>query len=203
MPETGGIDGDVMIIGTRNCVDQKKQFKIQEDLQDSSIDHTKHTSEDDEHESSDGESCVIKQNHGKVYVQDSYWMDVDAEKVDQLPYDVDGAKIYLIPFDPKKRFTSTKDGRPWANIFESKHSAWSGDRCMAKNKGSFECFNLHCPYYLQFHKCNRRQFTPKGACKSCGQFSERGTCEARKIWEFPGQWGEKIVTVKHFGTHSP
>ena len=33
---TGGIDGDddVMIIGTRNCVDQKIQVKIQEDLQD-------------------------------------------------------------------------------------------------------------------------------------------------------------------------
>ena len=74
VPETGGIDGDdddVMKIGTRSCVDQKKQFKIQEDLQDSSIDHTEHTSEDEEHESSDGESCVITQNHGKVYVQDS------------------------------------------------------------------------------------------------------------------------------------
>ena len=58
--------------------------------------------------------------------------------------------------------------------------------CMAKYKGSFECFNPHCPYYLQFHKCNKRQFTPKGACKSCGQFSERGTCEAQKILEFPG-----------------
>ena len=73
---------------------------------------------------------------------------------------------------------------------------------MGKRKGSFECFNPHCPYYLQLHKCNRRQFTPAGACKSCGQFSERGTCEARKIWEFPGQWVEKIVTVKHYGTHS-
>ena len=61
VPETGGIDGDddVMKIGTRSCADQKKQFKIQEDLQDSSIDHTEHTSEDEEHESSDGESCVI------------------------------------------------------------------------------------------------------------------------------------------------
>ena len=103
VPATGGIDGDddVMIIGTRNCVDQKIQFKIHEDLQDSSIDHTEHTTEDDEHESSDGELCVITRNHGKIYVQDSYWMDVDAEKVDRLPYDVDVAKIYLFPFDPK------------------------------------------------------------------------------------------------------
>ena len=129
-------------------------------------------------------------------------MDVDAEKVDRLPYDVDGTKIYLFPFDPKKRFTSKKDDRPWPNIFESKHLAWSGDRYIAKCRGSFECFNPPCPYYLQFHKCNRRQFTPKGACKSCGQFSDRVTCEARKIWEFPGQWGEKIITVKHYGTHS-
>ena len=73
---------------------------------------------------------------------------------------------------------------------------------MGKRKGSFECFNPHCPYYLQLHKCNRRQFTPAGACKSCGQFSERGTCEARKIWGFLGQWGEKTVTVKYYGTHS-
>ena len=186
VPATGGIDDDddVMIIGTRNCVDQKIQFKIQEDLQDSSIDHTEHTTEGDEHESSDGESCVITRNHGKVYVQDSYWMDVDAEKVDQLPYDVDGAKIYLIPFDPKKRFTSTKDGRPWANIFESKHSAWSGDRYMAKYRGSFECFNLHCPYYLQFHKCNRRQFTSKGACKSCGNLVKEGRVKLERYGNF-------------------
>ena len=61
VPSTGRIDGDdnVMIIGTRNCVDQKIQFKIHKDLQDSSIDHTEHTTEDDEHESSDGELCVI------------------------------------------------------------------------------------------------------------------------------------------------
>ena len=111
VPATGGIDGDddVMITGTRNCVEQKIQFKIQVDLQDSSIDHTEHTTEDDEHESSDGESCVITRNHGKVYVQDSYWMDVDAEKVDKLSYDVDGTKIYLVLFDPKHCFTSTKD----------------------------------------------------------------------------------------------
>ena len=111
MPATGGIDGDddVMIIGTRNCVDQKIQVKIQEDLQDSSIDHTEETTEDHEHERSHGESCVITRNYRKVHVQDSYSMDVDAEKVDKLPYDVDGAKIYLVPFDPKKPFTSTKD----------------------------------------------------------------------------------------------
>ena len=36
-------------------------------------------------------------------------MDVDAEKVDKLSYDVDGAKIYLVPFDSKHCFTSTKD----------------------------------------------------------------------------------------------
>ena len=36
-------------------------------------------------------------------------MDVDAEKVDKLSYDVDGVKIYLVPFDPKHCFTSTKD----------------------------------------------------------------------------------------------
>ena len=83
------------LIGTRNCVDQKIQFEIQEDLQDSSIDHTEHTTEDDEHESSDGESCVITRNHGKVYLQDSCWMDVDAEKVDKLPYDYTVQKYIL------------------------------------------------------------------------------------------------------------
>ena len=100
-------------------------------------------------------------------------MDVDPEKVDKLLHDVDGAKIYLVPFNPKKRFTSTKDGRPWANIMESKHSAWSGDQYMAKCRGSFKCFNLHCPYFYSFTNVTGESSHRKDLARARGQFSER------------------------------
>ena len=47
---------------------------------------------------------------------------------------------------------------------------------------------------------NRRQFTPKGVCKSCGTLTSRSLCEARKIWEFPED--SDTVIIKHYRLHS-
>ena len=57
----------------------------------------------------------------------------------------------------------------------------SGDRYMSACRGSYECYNPQCSHLMQYKKINRRQFTTKGVCKSCGTLSSRSLCEARKI----------------------
>ena len=48
---------------------------------------------------------------------------------------------------------------------------------------------------------NRRQFTPKGACKSCDPLSlSSSLCKAPKIWELLQD--SVIVIIKHYGLHS-
>ena len=48
----------------------------------------------------------------KVYVKQSYLEKTPVKHVKQLPYDIDGRAIFNIPFNPEKRFESSRDGRP-------------------------------------------------------------------------------------------
>ena len=138
---------------------------------------------------------------GKVYVKQSYWEKTQVKHVKQLPYDIDGRAIFNVPFNPGKHFESSRDGRPWSNLMRSRRSGFKGDRFMVQCKGSFQCSNPHCPHVFQYNRFNRRQFTPKGICKSCGNLCERQKCDARKIFEFPEEKSIHVVTIKHFGIH--
>ena len=146
------------------------------------------------------EGLVRHTSSSKIYVVEMYWQDTSINQTNQLPFDIDGNCIFEIPFNTDKRFGSTKDGRYWGPLRESKRSGFSGDRYIATCRGSFECHNENCPYLIEFKKVNRRQFNLKGLCKSCCYHSKRTSCEARKFWEFPLS-GEKVF-VKHFGQHS-
>ena len=134
--------------------------------------------QDYEGESDSSEENVKTTLAGKVYIHDKYWNNTSVTGANQLPYDIDGKCIYKIPFDPNKRFASSKDGRPWSHIRESKREDFYGDRYMSICRGSWECHNHHCPHLIQYGKINRRQFTHKGVCKSCGSMSERGKCSS-------------------------
>ena len=122
--------------------------------------------QDYEGENDSGEENVKTTLAGKVYINDKYWSNKLVTEANQLPYDIDGKCIYKIPFDPNKRFALSTDGRPWSHIRESKISDFYGDRYMSIRRGSWECHNRHCPHLIQYDKINRRQFTPKCACKS-------------------------------------
>ena len=119
----------------------------------------------------------------------------------QLPYDIDGRAIFNVPFNPKKRFESSRYGKPWSNLMRSRQSGFKGDRFMVQCKGSLQYSNPHCPHVVQYNRFNRRQFTPKGICKSCDNLCERQKCSAGKISEFPEEKSIHVVTVKHSGTH--
>ena len=121
--------------------------------------------------------------------------------VKQFPYDIDGRGIFNVPFNPEKRFESSRDGRPWSNLMRTRRSGFKGDRFIVQCKGSFQCSNPHCPQVARYNRFNRREFTPKGIWKSCGNLCERQKCDARKIFDFPEEKSTHIVTIKYFGIH--
>ena len=71
---------------------------------------------------------------------------------------------------------------------------------MSTCRGLHECHNPQCSHLMQHKKINRKQFTPKSVCKSCGTLSSRSLCEAREIWEF--REDSDTVIIKHCGLHS-
>ena len=150
---------------------------------------------------SEEDTSVVRSESAKLYVKESYWGKTPVKHVKQFSYDIDGRGIFNVPFNPEKRFESSRDGRPWTNVIRSRQGGFKGDRFIAQCKGSFQCSNPHCPDVVQYNRFNRRQFTPKGMCKSCGNLCERQKCDARKIFEFPEEKSIHIVTIKYFGTH--
>ena len=109
---------------------------------------------EDESQVYQGESDSSEENVkttfvGKVYMNDKYWSNTSVTETTQLPYDIDDKCIYKIPFDPNKRFASSKDGRPWSHMRESKRGDFYGDRYMLLCRGSWECHNDYCPHLIQ------------------------------------------------------
>ena len=96
------------------------------------------------------ESPVRLTSSGKIYVEEMYWQDTSIIQTNQLLFDIDGNCIFEVPINTDKRFDSTKDGRHWGPLRESKRSGFSGDRYIATCRGSFECHNENCLYLIEF-----------------------------------------------------
>ena len=61
---------------------------------------------------SEEDTSIVRNESWKVYVKQSYLEKTPVKHVKQLPYDIDGRAIFNIPFNPEKRFESSRDGRP-------------------------------------------------------------------------------------------
>ena len=131
------------------------------------------------------EGPVRTTSRGKIYVEEMYWQDTSINQTNQPPFDIDGDSIFKVPINTEKRSDSTKYGRHWGPLRESKRSGFSRDRYIATCRDSLEGHNENCPYLIEFKKVNRRQFNLNGLYKSCGHHLKRTSCEARKFWEFP------------------
>ena len=153
---------------------------------------------DDERYTDMGKS-KIRKSDGKIYVNDTIWDNVKQRKVATVPFDIDGDQVYVVPYNRDCRFKNLKDGRHWGKLNASRKKGTIGDRYLQICQGSFQCENTECPHVIQFGRINKLQFTPQGKCKSCGIFSKRKHCGARKYSEFSR---DGIATVKHFGIHS-
>ena len=100
------------------------------------------------------EGPVKHTSSGKIYVEEMYWQDTSINQTNQLSFDFDGNCIFEAPINTEKCVDSTKGGRHWGPLRESKRSGLSGDRYIATCRGSFECHNKNCPYLIEFKKVN-------------------------------------------------
>ena len=91
---------------------------------------------------------VSRRDSGKIYISEHYWEEENPVFANNLPYDIDDKCEYVLPINEFKRFESTKDGRSWSNIRESKRSNFSGHRYMSTCRGSYECYNPQCPHLM-------------------------------------------------------
>ncbi len=131
------------------------------------------------------------------------WADVECQKVQQLPYDINGLVKFELPFKKEARIKPSKDGRPWAGFMTSRRSGFDGIRRLARCKGSSKCMNDDCSYLKQFSKRNRVHFQTKfgeSVCHSCGSAAVAVECQASKVWEFNDEEG--VVIIYHHGIHT-
>ena len=59
------------------------------------------------------------------------WEDCLIESVERLPHDTDGTKVYSLPFDPKCRTKSSKEGSNWVTWKTSSRVGFEGVRRVA------------------------------------------------------------------------
>ena len=72
-------------------------------------------------------------------------------------------------------------------------------------KGSWKCYNAHCPHLTQDGKINRCQFTIyklQFTIKICIEAAQRGKCDSWKIREFPTDKEYNMATMKYYGTQT-
>ena len=83
------------------------------------------------------DASILRSESGKVYVKQSHLEKTPVKHVKQLPYDIDGRGIFNVPFNPEKRFESSRDGRPWSNLMRSRRSEFKGLRLWPNAKEHF------------------------------------------------------------------
>ena len=146
---------------------------------------------------------IYKQGN-KTYLPTDVWKDVKVEYVEKLPHDINGSRIYILPYDTVNPMRNTTDGRDWKRYMASKRRGFSGVRRMSQCSGSNICKNETCPYQQEyadqnvseFHKDSRGKLT----CIHCGTESVRLHCSARKIWEINSRNQE--TKIYHYGRHT-
>ena len=101
-----------------------------------------------------------------------------------LPFNIDGNKIYQMKCDKSTWKEKLTDGRHW-QINWGKNQLLNGERRVAKCHGSVVCTNNNCPMFQVHNVMNEASFcwgTHEGSyqCANCLHFSERQWCGALK-----------------------
>ncbi|CAH3041908.1 unnamed protein product [Porites lobata] len=80
----------------------------------------------------------------RLKLDPSLWFGVDVEVVNELPYDIDGSKVFQVRFHKDGR--NIHDGRPWKPWVTSSRKGFRGKRNVQSCRGSYLCTNKNCPY---------------------------------------------------------
>ena len=61
----------------------------------------------------------LKKRRRSEKLSDALWNEENASFVEELPWDINGTTVFKLRYDPKDRFESSKDGRPWKKVYDS------------------------------------------------------------------------------------
>ena len=119
----------------------------------------------------------IKGAKGKLNLQ--FFTDMQPEVADNIPWDVNGNKIYAIPTTEEFWHDKQMDGRHWTFTTSSKKGL-DGKCKFGTCQGSLICMNPHCPVFATEGICSQIDFVKhefKGhTCNSCGYMASREFC---------------------------
>ena len=139
----------------------------------------------------------------RKYVHDYVYDDVQPITCDFVPDGINGTTVYIVLLQASGKMNNCKGTRLWGYGQTSKNKPFTKVlRLLYNCRGSYCCTNVKCGNITDFG-INRLEFQQKeGAmiCSLCGENAAYLPCEGRLILEKDTE--KKIVTAKHYGTHS-
>jgi len=124
-----------------------------------------------------------------------------SQKVDFIPPNIDGLKVYRVACTSKDLVKKTSDRR-WFYMRTTSKSGFRGTRKVGTCLGSWSCINPECSFLKTEKVRNTTHFEYKSGnrvCYSCGKFASQAPCGARKLIQY--SFGSDHTEVYHFGYH--
>ena len=136
---------------------------------------------------SDDDVTMIVDFQGHKVCGESTWENIERQKAIEMPFNIDGMKVYSIKGSSRTDLLRCRDGQPWKKDSRMKWSGYATVRFKDCNE-SLRCSNPNCPLILKFEERNRLKFN-----------SSRIACPVRKNTAYRS---EKKARIFRFGTHT-
>ena len=137
------------------------------------------------------------------YINNQVFENVSVQYVENVPVDIDGTVIYVVPENSNGELKACKGGRPWCKAQSSKIKEYTkGPRFLLNCRGSYICKNKNCKNIGDFG-IDQQEFSYKNenvVCSVCGVDASYIRSDARLILERNVE--KKIITCKHYGIHT-
>ena len=144
-----------------------------------------------------------RDNPTKYSIPIETWVNCIRQKVDQLPFDIDGLVVYVLSHDQSHKMKSSKDGRNWSQWSTSSRVNFEGLRRTANCDGGYVCLFKNCNFSQLYNKPNAYYFKRVGGklvCNVCSVEHHEIKCNCKKIWEL--EKSSHLVSVYHHGKHN-
>ena len=126
-----------------------------------------------------------------------FWDGVKVERVDFMPNDVNGKKVYEVKSSGYAKLSAVRDGRNWKKDSGTQWCGFSKVR-YSDCGGSYECTNPDCDFKREYGVVNRTQFDKNHVCRVCRHQGRDVPCRARRYVAFL----PKSIRVYHQGEHT-
>ena len=144
-----------------------------------------------------------KRKHKKNKLNMHSFENVPIQKVDAIPWEIDGNCIYQLKCNEDEFIDKQRDGR-WWKMSESGRVDLNGRRKTGTCQGSFICNNKNCTKVTTESVINTIDFKQERgggySCNSCGYYAIRQACGRKRAVELDKDTG--LMTLWHEGTHT-